>query len=199
MAQGAVSGRVSIVERPGARTTDLADAVVWLEPRGGTGALGRSHPQIVMESREFVPRVRVVGVGSAVGFPNQDPFRHNVFSKAGPGEFDLGLYGRGESKDAHVERAGVYPVFCNIHSKMNANILVVPGSLYTKVGADGTYRIENVPVGARRVVAWSPSAKPVQQKIEVSSGGGQANFTLDIEAAKAHTNKLGQPYGSYKE
>jgi hypothetical protein len=75
----------------------------------------------------------------------------------------------------------------------------VPGSLYTKVGADGTYRIENVPVGARRVVAWSPSAKPVQQKIEVGSGGGQANFTLDIEAAKAHTNKLGQPYGSYKE
>ena len=53
-----------------------------------------------MESREFVPRVRVVGVGSAVAFPNQDPFRHNVFSKSGPSEFDLGLYGRGETKEA---------------------------------------------------------------------------------------------------
>src|SRR5689334_21886788 len=103
-AQGVVTGRLSIMERPGAHTTDLAEAVIWLEPRGGGGVAARSHPQIVMESREFVPRVRVVGVGSAVAFPNQDPFRHNVFSKAGPGEFDLGLYGRGDSKDARVDR-----------------------------------------------------------------------------------------------
>ena len=82
---------------------------------------------------------------------------------------------------------------------MNASILVVPGPLYTKVGADGSYRIENVPVGARRIVAWSPNARPVQQKVEVSASGGQANFSLDVESAKAHTNKLGQPYGSYKE
>ena len=114
--------------------------------------------------------------------------------------FDLGSYRSGDTpRSVVLTTPGVVEVFCNIHSKMNANILVVPGSLYTKVGADGTYRIENVPVGARRIVAWSPSAKPVQQKIEVGSGGGQANFTLDIEAAKAHTNKLGQPYGSYKE
>ena len=72
-AQGTVSGQVSIVERPGARTTDLADAVVWLEPRGGGANPSHSRAQIVMESREFVPRVRVVSTGSAVGFPNQEP------------------------------------------------------------------------------------------------------------------------------
>ena len=94
---------------------------------------------------------------------------------------------------------GVVEVFCNIHSKMNANILVVPGPLYAKVGADGSYRIDNVPIGARRVVAWSPNAKPAQQKIDVAASGGQANFTLEVEGGKAHTNKLGQPYGSYKE
>src|SRR5678815_5214940 len=61
-AQGAVSGQVSIIERPGARTTDLADAVVWLEPRSGGPNPAHSRAQIVMESREFVPRVRVVSV-----------------------------------------------------------------------------------------------------------------------------------------
>src|SRR5678815_5438410 len=42
-AQGAVSGQVSIIERPGARTTDLADAVVWLEPRSGGPNLSLIH------------------------------------------------------------------------------------------------------------------------------------------------------------
>jgi hypothetical protein len=39
----------------------------------------------------------------------------------------------------------------------------------------------------------------VQQKVDVTSGGAQATFTLDLEGPKAHMNKLGQPYGSYKE
>ena len=42
-----------------------------------------------MESRRYRPAVRVVSPGSSVRFPNYDPFRHNVFSDAGPGRFDL--------------------------------------------------------------------------------------------------------------
>ena len=49
-AQGSVSGLVSIVERPGTHTTDLADAVVWLEPRGGGPPPAKSRTQIVMET-----------------------------------------------------------------------------------------------------------------------------------------------------
>ena len=94
---------------------------------------------------------------------------------------------------------GVVEVFCNIHSKMNANILVVPGPLYAKVGADGSYRIENVPVGARRIVAWSPNAKAVQQKIEVGSERRAGQLHAGIRGREGAPNKLGQPYGSYKE
>ena len=108
-AQAAVSGQVSVIERAGARTTDLADAVVWLEPRSGGQTPPHSRAQIVMESREFVPRVRVVSIGSSVGFPNQDPFRHNVFSKSGPGEFDLGLYGRGRHQGRASGSGGRVP------------------------------------------------------------------------------------------
>ena len=35
-AQGSVSGQVSLLERPGERTDDLADVIVWLEPTSGT-------------------------------------------------------------------------------------------------------------------------------------------------------------------
>ena len=41
--------------------------------------------------------------GTSVDFTNDDWVTHNVFSKSGPGEFDLGLYGRGESKGSRFE------------------------------------------------------------------------------------------------
>ena len=198
LTQAAVSGQLSIIERPGTRTTDLADAVVWLEPRGGaaTGA-ARSRAQIVMESREFVPRVRVVGVGSAVGFPNQDPFRHNVFSKSGPSEFDLGLYARGESKDARVERAGVYPVFCNIHAKMVAFIVAVPTSYVAQPNPDGRFSIAGVPPGSYTLHAWHDRGG--ERTIELTVGGdGSSSVTVQLDASGyrfvQHKNKFGQEY-----
>jgi plastocyanin len=190
---GAVTGRVE------ARGGSVKDAYVYVDMGHGSG--GRGHTvEIKQKDKQFWPQTAVVQRGTNVVFPNMDAVFHNVFSTSGRNSFDLGSYRSGDTpRSVVLTTPGVVEVFCNIHSKMNANILVVPGPLFAKVGADGSYRIENVPVGARRVVAWSPNGKPAQQKVEVGSSGGQANFTLDLEPSKAHTNKLGQPYGSYKE
>jgi len=189
---GVVTGRVD------ARGGAIRDAYVYVDMAKGSA---RGHSlEIKQKDKQFSPQTAVVQKGTNVVFPNLDSVFHNVFSTSGRNSFDLGSYRSGDTpRSVVLTTPGVVEVFCNIHSKMNASILVVPGPLFAKVGADGSYRIENVPVGARRIVAWSPSAKAAQQKIEVGSGGGQANFTLDIEPTKAHTNKLGQPYGSYKE
>jgi plastocyanin len=196
-AQGAVSGQVSITERPGTRTTDLADAVVWLEPKGGGGTAVHSRAQIVMESREFVPRVRVVSTGSAVGFPNQDPFRHNVFSKSGPSEFDLGLYGRGDSKDARVERAGVYPVFCNIHAKMVAFIVAVPTPYVAQPNPDGRFTIGAVPAGTYTLHAWHDRGGERSSDVTIAADG-RSDVTVQLDASgyrpTPHKNKFGQEY-----
>jgi plastocyanin len=189
---GVVSGRVE------GRSGALKEAYVYVDMVKGSA---RGHTlEIKQKDKQFWPQTAVVQRGTTVSFPNLDAVFHSVFSTSGRNSFDLGSYRSGDpARSATLTTPGVVEVFCNIHAKMNANILVVPGPLYTKVGADGSYRIENVPVGSRKIVAWSPNAKPAQQKIDVASSGGQANFTLDVEGAKPHTNKLGQPYGSYKE
>jgi plastocyanin len=188
-----VTGRVDT------RNGALKDAYVYVDMAKGSS--GRGHTlEIKQKDKQFSPQTAVVLKGTNIVFPNMDSVFHNVFSTSGRNSFDLGSYRSGDTpRSVVLTTPGVVEVFCNIHSKMNANILVVPGPLYAKVGADGSYRIDNVPIGARRVVAWSPNAKPAQQKIDVAASGGQANFTLEVEGGKAHTNKLGQPYGSYKE
>ncbi len=148
----------------------------------GSPARGKTL-EIKQKDKQFSPRVAVVLRGTSVVFPNLDPVYHNVFSTSGRNSFDLGAYRAGETpRSVVLSTPGVVDVYCNIHSRMSASILVAPSSLYGKVNADGTFRIDNVPVGARKLVVWSPGSKPAQQKIEVSASGGQASFVLDEEA-----------------
>jgi plastocyanin len=190
---GVVTGRLS------ARDGALKDAYVYVDQVRGGSAHGHTV-EIKQKDKQFWPQVAVVQRGTTVIFPNLDPVFHNVFSPSGKNSFDLGSYRSGDqARSVVLTTPGVVEVFCNIHSRMNALILVVPSPLYAKAAADGTFKLENVPAGTRRLVAWSPGAKPVTQKVDVTSSGTQANFTLEYEGASAHVNKLGQPYGSYKE
>jgi plastocyanin len=155
--------------------------------------------EIKQEGRQFSPRVAVVQTGTNLVFPNMDAVYHNVFSNSPRNTFDLGTYSAGDKpRSVMVTGPGVVDIFCNIHQRMSAKVLVVPSVLFTKVRPDGSFRIDNVPTGLRRVVAWSPDAKPEAQKVSVN-GPTEVSFTLAHEDAAAHPNKFGQAYGSYRD
>ena len=86
-----------------------------------------------------------------------------------------------------------------MHPKMSASVLVVPSPLFAKVRADGSFRIDNVPLGMRKVVAWSPRAKGAEQQVDVTASGADVTFALEIDDRTAHLNKTGQAYGSYRD
>ena len=88
-AQSAVSGQVAILEKGGDQAEDLNHTVIYLEPAGGAKVrVAPTNTSIALQARLFAPAVRVVTEGSRIEFPNQDPFTHNVFSKAPQGPFD---------------------------------------------------------------------------------------------------------------
>jgi plastocyanin len=178
---------------------DFDDVYVYVDGLRGPPARGKSI-EIKQEGRQFSPRLAVVQAGTTAVFPNFDSVFHNVFSTSPHNSFDLGTYRAGDKpRSVTLTSPGVVDVFCNMHQKMSASILVLPNALYTKVRADGTFHIDNVPVGARKVVAWSPRVRAAQQRVEVSPQGAQTSFALEPAENKAHTNKLGQAYGSYRD
>jgi plastocyanin len=192
-ANGTIEGKVSIAGG------DLGDVYVYVENLKGPPPRNKSI-EIRQEGKQFAPRVAVVQTGTTVYFPNFDAIYHNVFSSSPRNAFDLGSYRAGDKpRSVTFTAPGVVDVFCNMHQKMSAAVLVVPNTLFTKVRADGTFKLENVPVGARKLVAWGPHAKPAHQRVDVGPGATQTSFSLEFEERSPHTNKLGQAYGSYRD
>ena len=198
--QGVVSGQVSILERQGEVSEDLANTVVFLEPitTGKVKAPPSTTTTIALEKRQFSPRVRIVVEGSKVEFPNQDPWNHNVFSKTNGG-FDTGVFGRGKTKDQKFEQAGVYSLYCNVHPRMTAFVIALKTPYFTQAGADGRYTFENIPAGQYKLNVWHDRTSLVTRDVTVPVAGlGNLRTELDARGYKyvQHKNKFGQAYTS---
>ncbi|MEX2182478.1 MAG: hypothetical protein WD771_10580 [Gemmatimonadaceae bacterium] len=198
LAQGAVAGRVTLQERPGEQTTDLGTTIIYLVRTDSASPRTRAgRAAIAMNGRAFVPRVIVVTPGSRVEFPNQDPFSHNIFSTTPGAVFDLGLYPSGRSEETLFRRGGAYPVYCNIHPRMTAYVVVAPTPWYTQAGNDGRWTIENVPAGTYALHVWHERASEVVQELVVATGGRSgADAQLDARGFRfaQHKNKFGREY-----
>lgn len=192
-----LSGQLTILEKDGVRSPDLANAVVWIEPASGTAAAARTTAQIAMEGKQFVPHVEVVTVGSTVNYPNHDPFRHNVFSKSGPTEFDLDLYGRGQARQFQFDRSGVYPIFCNIHARMVAYVVAIASPWSARPGADGRFELPALPSGNYTLKFWHErgglSTRPLTLPADAAT---PLQVQLDARTYRVvqHKNKFGSTY-----
>lgn len=129
------------------------------------------------EDQKFVPHVLPIVAGTAVRFENSDNTGHNVFSPEG--DYDLGVWGKGESKSHTFEKPGVYTQLCRLHPSMAAIVLVFQNPYFAKVGPDGEYEIENVPAGTYTLKVWNERRSAKKKKISVTSGKKvKVNFRL---------------------
>jgi plastocyanin len=160
---------------------DLLRSVVYLEsaPRGAFETSEGGHAVMDQRNETFVPHVLAIMTGTTVDFPNSDKFYHNVFSLSKTRSFDLGRYAAGHSRTVRFDRAGIVRVFCDIHSHMNAFILVFSHPFFALTDVEGRYRIDNVPPGTYGVVAWNEGTPSDTKQAQVPDGGiSELDFTI---------------------
>jgi plastocyanin len=197
-----VSGKV-IIQQNGKVARSAAGAVVWLTPTNGEAPRPPEKVfRLVQKNKHFSPHLLVVPVGSAVLFPNEDPFFHNVFSVYEGTRFDLGLYESGSSKEVRFTRPGPSYIFCNIHPEMSAVIMVMTTPYYATSDAAGNYAIEGVPPGEYEFSVWYENAQPkqlkrLQRRVTVTATNARLD-PVTVQAAPSlavnHKNKYGQDY-----
>ena len=156
-------------------------SVVYLEsaPRGAFEQSPPGHAVLDQRDEQFAPHVLAIMTGTTVDFPNSDRIYHNVFSLSKAARFDLGRYAVGHSKSVRFEQPGIVRVFCDIHSHMNAFILVFSHPFFAVTDEEGRYRIEDVPPGTYSLVAWNEGVSSEPAATTVPDGGAsELDFTL---------------------
>ena len=165
---------VSSLGAPGhVDTTSYLKSVVYLEtaPRSAFEQVEPEHVIMDQRNETFVPHLLAITTGTIVDFPNSDPIYHNVFSLSKTKTFDLGRYGSGHSKPLRFDRPGIVRVFCDIHSHMNAFILVFNHPFFAVTDAEGRYQIDRVPPGGYSVIAWNEGLSSEPKSVQVPDGG----------------------------
>ena len=194
---GSIHGRVELRRVPGPleRRADVADlggppahdrsdrvkSVVYLEsaPRGAFEQSEGGRAVMDQRNETFVPHVLAITTGTSVDFPNSDRIYHNVFSLSKTARFDLGRYAVGRSKSVRFDHPGIVRVFCDIHSHMNAFVLVFSHPFFAITDGEGRYHIDNVPAGAYAVIAWNEGVSSDARPATVPDGGtAELDFTL---------------------
>ncbi|HEX7284486.1 MAG TPA: carboxypeptidase regulatory-like domain-containing protein [Vicinamibacterales bacterium] len=154
-------------------STEYRRGVVYLETAPRSAFDEREPGRAVMDQRNerFVPHVLAVMVGTYVDFPNSDLTYHNVFSLSRAKRFDLGRYAAGKSKGVRMDRPGVVRVFCDIHSHMNAFVLVFNHPFFDVTDDDGRFELPALPAGTYTLVGWYEGEARITRPVVVPPGG----------------------------
>lgn len=161
----------------------LSEAVVFLESREAQAAVKPLQgAEVAQINKQFDPQVRVVTVGTAVNFPNQDTVRHQVYSFSPTKTFELKLYAGTTANPVVFDKPGIAVLGCNIHDKMVAWIVVVETPYFGRSGADGKFQLDNIPPGNYRLRIWHANlpvgAPALDQPLALAAAGGNLSVRV---------------------
>jgi plastocyanin len=170
---GTITGRIPV---SGAAEADRTVVYVDFAPRATAAAARRA--KLLQKGARFTPSVLPVVKGTDVDMTNDDWVAHNVFSKSEVKPFDLGIYTPGSAKAVTFERPGTVDVFCSIHPRMSAVVLVLQNPYFAKPDAQGEFTIPDVPAGSYSLRVYRLGGAPAPQKHVNVPGEGSATVAF---------------------
>ena len=166
-----LEGSVTVTNEKGEEEAPaFAEVYIANASLGSPGA--RSRHTMIQRNTQFEPRALVVQVGDTVDFRNEDSEPHEVHAERLVNTFDVK---RENSKELTYSKlflaTGITDIGCRIHSKMSANILVVPNSFHTHVDKNGKWKISGLPKRELEMVVWEAGGRTVTQKLTGCASG----------------------------
>ena len=178
---GIVKGTITIGGKP---APDAVVSIEGLSKEQIKTQMSHTKPQkkiIDQRNLKFLPTVAAITVGETVDFPNNDKSWHNVYSKGGANDFDLGLYAPGKTRSKKFDKVGVSRILCNAHPNMEAFVVVKDHPFYSATDSRGNYEIKNVPLGKARVEIWYPNLEVTSETVEIVRDGEVFALNVDLK------------------
>jgi len=153
------------------------DVVVWIaNARSGKATTVEKRYDLDIENCAFVPVVQAAVTGSTFNVFNDDRELHRlVFLRLGTTDTltTMPFFNDGQvvASERLASAPGVVEVRCARHPGMHAYIAVFEHPYFAVTEPSGTFRIDSLPPGRYRLMAWRRGlSKPVDEEIQVTAG-----------------------------
>lgn len=159
----------AVVTGPG---KTLAATAVWLEGVAKRAGVKGRDVTLDQQRCRFAPRVQTATVGSTLLVTSRDRVLHNVHGFLGDRTlFNIAVPVPGMTIRKPLAEAGHVRFQCDAgHTWMAAHIRVFPHPYHATSGADGTFRIADVPPGTYRWKAWHERLGEKTASVTVAAG-----------------------------
>ena len=165
----------------------IANVVLFVRSKGVTVhpdlVDGSKADPVVLDNKDcrFQPHVGFVQTGQTLTIKNSDTVGHNSNIATMKNSPSNSLVPSNGSSDVTFSRAEAIPasVTCNIHPWMKAYLVIRPNPYGAVSGADGSFEIENLPVG-----------EELEFQLWHEKGGYLDEFTLGGKKASAKRGRI---------
>ena len=110
---------------------------------------------------DFVQHVSILVKNRDLAMKNTDPILHNphTFNDKHATQFNVALSEKGQVVQKKVRAGGLVKLQCDSHVHMNGYILSLDHGYFAVTDADGNFKIDGVPPGKYKLVAWHEAWK----------------------------------------
>lgn len=152
---------------------ELANAVVWIDGIASGKKLEPTTAVVDQIGCVYTPHVQAVAVGSAIELRSQDAVLHNVHGFLDEDTvFNIALPNKGSKSKQKAEDAGIIKLKCDAgHVWMSAYVAAFDHPYFAVTGADGSFKIGDVPAGKYKVMVWHETLGQTSGTVDVSAGG----------------------------
>ena len=150
----------------------LANAVVQIKGIAAGKSFDTTEGKIEQLKCRYQPRIVVLRPGQTLSIINHDPVLHNVHAYLGDDTvFNLAQPFQGQTTAKKLEEEGVVRVACDVHSWMEAWVLVIDSPYFAITDSSGGFSISDVPPGDYTITMWHEVLGSGEKTVTVPADG----------------------------
>ncbi len=157
----------------------VKNVVVWLEGKKIKKAKAKLGTYTLDQKKcSYLPHVLAVPKDSELNILNSDPINHNIHTYSFDNDPINIMFLPGLDYSQEMEESEIVKVSCDLHSWMEAYIVVTPSAYFVVTQGDGAFEMKDVPPGKYKLKIWHESLGEESQKIEIGKNVTQVNFNF---------------------
>lgn len=175
---------------------NLKNVLVWLHGVDYKGEVLKEPAIIDQAGCVYKPHVQGIMKGQELMIKNSDETLHNIHSMAKiNSQFNFAMPKVVKSKNTSFDKVEEpFYIKCDVHPWMKTWIAVFDHPYFTTTDENGNYKIENIPPGDYRVIAWHEMDARYQGfkergRVQIGDGEASEDAILSFKMKKGDKHK----------